>query len=750
MKPFVALLLLGGIIIGIAIAMYFIYKSSGKRTKDGRLIGSEKECVLDANGTYGTLSECAKVNKKFDANWPHNKEWYFASGDDHRTSLYRFKDNIRFVVRRGFDFIIMSNKTDDLSKVSVTINSGPNNVKLVLGVAAGNFMVFRTDVTSPIGSAIINIANGSEITQLPVYVVFNPYHKDDPVYMPEKEMINEYVLNEKGYVFQGGSTENCSGRVWDYAQFSEELIVGTMGLMEEMYRKYSDLTGDEYLPAVDMSSPIDVSRYLSSAGNAIVLTGNWSKDLSKQVQDRKKKGDKYVRAPWEWDGSDAIFQQYLARKDLKNTQFPVVDFGQCWVFGGILNSMCRTIGIPCRHITNFSSAHPDCPIIAGTEISVCNYDQANFTNVMFDKKEEPSGNYFNGMVWNFHSWNDAWMKRPDLPTPYSGWQAIDATLQEKSIGIGRMGPAPLFAVKTMNPMVNYDSSFVIAEVNWIIELNDKDATKLPGSGTPVSSAPNIKEYLDVRPNNIDKDNEDWENYYKDLKPVSEVLEFLTSDYKPDKPLAAVRPLDLKHPGIKSSIPRAGVADKVPISVQIYPAKDETVTVSVSGILTQYTSEPMSGILFREDKQVQMKAGEPQVVMFYLDASQIDVSLANYLKFTIKAVIGGTEYIDSNSTYLEGPAISLVQNGSAVDVEYTNPYLDKPLTGVQLELSPQYGNRDVIDVGYIEPGKTYKITRPISVVKPVQAGDITFIRVNANITCNEIGVGSKSSLANFTI
>ena len=39
---------------------------------------------------------------------------------------------------------------------------------------------------------------------------------------------------------------------------------------------------------------------------------------------------------------------------------------------------------------------------------------------------------------NFHVWNDVWMARPDIPCKnheYDGWQAIDATPQEKSDGI---------------------------------------------------------------------------------------------------------------------------------------------------------------------------------------------------------------------------------------------------------------------------------------------------------------------------
>ena len=49
---------------------------------------------------------------------------------------------------------------------------------------------------------------------------------------------------------------------------------------------------------------------------------------------------------------------------------------------------------------------------------------------------------------NFHVWNDVWMARPDLPSGFGGWQAIDATPQETSEGtsavIIRSHIAPLF------------------------------------------------------------------------------------------------------------------------------------------------------------------------------------------------------------------------------------------------------------------------------------------------------------------
>ena len=79
---------------------------------------------------------------------------------------------------------------------------------------------------------------------------------------------------------------------------------------------------------------------------------------------------------------------------------------------------------------------------------VCDYVMANFPNIMFEKKgRKGAGNYYNGMVWNFHSWNDIHIKRPDLGKEYDGWQALDSTPQESSRGLQRMGPAPLSAVK---------------------------------------------------------------------------------------------------------------------------------------------------------------------------------------------------------------------------------------------------------------------------------------------------------------
>lgn len=65
------------------------------------------------------------------------------------------------------------------------------------------------------------------------------------------------------------------------------------------------------------------------------------------------------------------------------------------------------------------------------------------------------------------------MKRPDLKAgkEYDGWQAIDATPQEKSTlskfvtGLFQCGPAPLAAIKRKDLNASYDVQFIFSEVN---------------------------------------------------------------------------------------------------------------------------------------------------------------------------------------------------------------------------------------------------------------------------------------------
>ena len=99
--------------------------------------------------------------------------------------------------------------------------------------------------------------------------------------------------------------------------------------------------------------------------------------------------------------------------------------------------VCRALGIPCRSVTNFISAHD-----TNQSLTIDRFFDAEGEEIDTADKLAVSGLgrsdmdmvTLNDSIWNFHVWNDVWLTRPDLPKGYGGWQAIDATPQEASDG----------------------------------------------------------------------------------------------------------------------------------------------------------------------------------------------------------------------------------------------------------------------------------------------------------------------------
>nr|CAB3266928.1 protein-glutamine gamma-glutamyltransferase K [Phallusia mammillata] len=275
-----------------------------------------------------------------------------------------------------------------------------------------------------------------------VIILFNAWCKDDAVYMESDKERTEYVMNDLGIVYRGNSAW-ISPKKWNFGQFEENVLECCLSLLDKDKRvkakpaKFAQKKGD----------PVWVTRLISAVVNSQdddgVLEGNWSGDYAGGV------------APTKWNGSVEILQQYL------QTGRPV-SYGQCWVFSGVVTTVLRCLGIPTRSITNFASAHD-----TEGSMTIDNYVDQNGDEI------ELGGD----SVWNFHVWNESWMKREDLPPGYGGWQAIDATPQEISLGLYQTGPAPVTAVKSGEIYLGFETGFVFAEVNsdrvnWIVEQDE--------------------------------------------------------------------------------------------------------------------------------------------------------------------------------------------------------------------------------------------------------------------------------------
>ncbi|XP_052850982.1 annulin-like [Drosophila gunungcola] len=261
---------------------------------------------------------------------------------------------------------------------------------------------------------------------LPIYVLFNPWCPEDQVYLEDRDQRKEYVLNDTTLI-SVGSHNNMSQLPWKLGQFERDIlecslmVLGTVGKVPPAFR------GD----------PVRVARALSAAVNVNdndngILWGKWSltNDYSGGV------------APNNWTGSMEILQKYYKTN-------AAIKYAQCWVYGGVLATISRSLGIPTRVITCFESAH-DC--------------QGSLTiDLVSELKYNKEG------IWNFHVWNELWMQRPDLGVgqqgTFDGWQVVDSTPQEPSDGKSQLGPAPVSAVKNGEIQIAYDCGFVFAEVN---------------------------------------------------------------------------------------------------------------------------------------------------------------------------------------------------------------------------------------------------------------------------------------------
>ncbi|XP_029289120.1 protein-glutamine gamma-glutamyltransferase 2-like [Cottoperca gobio] len=274
------------------------------------------------------------------------------------------------------------------------------------------------------------------------HLLFNPWCKDDVVYLPDESLLQEYVMNEDGVIYMG-TWDYINSIPWNYGQFEDYV----MDICFEVLDNSKDALKNSEVDIKQRSDPIYVSRIITamvnSNGDRGVLTGRWDDLYSGGV------------APNRWNGSVPILQQW------SKAGARAVKYGQCWVFAAVACTVLRSLGIPTRLITNFSSAHD----VDGN---------LSIDFLLNERLESFDGRNKRDSSWNFHCWVESWMRRDDLPKGNDGWQVLDPTPQELSDGEFCCGPCPVTAIKEGNLGVKYDARFVFAEVNadiiyWMVQ-----------------------------------------------------------------------------------------------------------------------------------------------------------------------------------------------------------------------------------------------------------------------------------------
>lgn len=415
-------------------------------------------------------------------------------------------------------------------------------------------------------------------TKVSMAVLFNPFHTEDTVYMPNQNERNEYVLNEMGRIWRG-SFPSYSGMPWNFSQFKLFVLLAAIDLIDSLHIDHRH-------------DPVYVSRHLSAMMNSGdddngVLVGKWYGDYNDGV------------APTAWTGSADILKQYWEKRR-------PVKYGQCWVYSGVFTSVLRALGIPANSVSNFDSAHEDTkPYSRVIE---------RYYNSNGEIQEEKSGD----SIWNFHVWNMAWMQRPDLAEKakehgmdYNGWQVLDGTPQEESMGLFQLGPGPLNAIK-YGYEVDFDTDFVIAEVNadLVYYWEDGDTGKyLPRDKYErhIGKAISTKAVGDDTRNDITL-------LYKFKEGSAEERASFNN-----RPTGALQPIpqDVQDVQFRTELPsevKVGSPVNVLIKVTNNTSADVTVHVNCEYSATAYTGRPLEKFgKYSEDLVVESSKGRDVVV-----------------------------------------------------------------------------------------------------------------------------------------
>ncbi|XP_026056647.1 coagulation factor XIII A chain-like [Carassius auratus] len=532
------------------------------------------------------------------------------NNNKHNTSRY---ENTNLIVRRNKEFFIIIsfdqpfNEQQDNVQLEFMIGSSPNENRgtyIIVFIGKGRrngrwkgrvIAMQGNDVTvgiTPDAGCIIGrfstfvtvITNvGKQRTpknpDTDFYVLFNPWDPADVVYIPRDSDRQEYVMNDVGVIYNG-EFNNQYRRSWNYGQFEEGILDACLFILDS-----------GKVPLLYRGNAIELVRQGSALMNSQdddgVLVGNWSDDYS------------IGTAPTAWTGSPEILLKYA-----KDNGLPVC-FAQCWVYAGVLNTFLRCLGMPSRVITNFSSAHDNSGNLK--------------TDITLNEDGTINRSLTRDSVWNYHCWNEVYMRRPDLPEKYSGWQVVDSTPQETSDGLYRCGPTSVIAIKEGELSYPFDARFVFAEVNSDVVYYQSDKygnTKIISVDTTnvgkliVTKRVNSNAYEDITSTYKYPEGSDMD---KKAMQMAERRGVPARDYT--KPPETGVEIELQADTIS-----IGENFKLTLNIKNQSSQNCTLDVTITGCVVYYTGIT-SSIFKLESKTASVDPWKATKVMFDVTASE---------------------------------------------------------------------------------------------------------------------------------
>ncbi|XP_054074482.1 protein 4.2-like isoform X1 [Rissa tridactyla] len=551
-------------------------------------------------------------------------------------------------------------------------------------------------------------------------LLFNPWCQDDEVFLANEAQRQEYILNQEGIIYWG--TENAVlAQPWDFSQLEEDIVDICFMLLDVGERQQRDKDHTQ------RKNPIYICRTVAAMLNCDEFRGILTEYGTGQYANGTP--------PSKWLGSSPILQQWVA------SHFKPVRYGQCWVFAAVMCSVLRCLGIPTRVVTGFTWAHN-----TNSNLSVDEYYDEDGTLLPQDKSAR---------VWTFHVWNECWMARADLPPGYNGWQALDATCQEKSKGASFCGPAPVKAIKEGDTDVDYDVCYFFAAINakcqvWIQKTDD---TLKPAFGGKKYTGNNIST------KSVGSERcEDITHNYKHPEGSLQEKEVLDKAYRKIQklettsissetqfsfiPTALEEPVNIFiHLRSKSSLT---LGQDVPLSIDVFNhSGGEKATHLVVGAQSlHYNGVPITQ-LWKEEFHFTLKSNEANSLQVFVPYSQYRKELGENHLLRLTAVLK-----DEDSFYvyfaqeeisicdpplaIEFPENMVQYQPSTVKISLLNP-LFEPLEKCVVVVAGRgliYRQRKY-RLSSVQPESSQELQIPLT---PIQAGPR---RLTARLTCLQL-------------